>query len=131
MSHYLEQLLDPQRRADCARNEQPITPIQLVRIEARAWYEHGKYMGDKATWWPVDRSAIEQELTGDFFGEWVGRKHFDGKAILQAHIDRCIEHHGAAYLNDCPEVTHHAVPRGDWGEYRIVTGHAFCEALPC
>lgn len=95
---------------------------KFQRIETRTWFEDGKYAGNKAQWQTVDRTIIEQEKTGDFYGDWQGTRHFDGASIVAADIARAIGTH-ASPVWGCRsgEVTHCAMPRGDWGEWRIVT----------
>lgn len=95
-----------------------------ARIERRTWYVDGKYVGDKAQF-HADTGETEKELTGDFYGEWQGARHFDGSAIIKAHLEREIENR-RLYLTNWPSAQLGEMPcypckLGDWGEYRIVT----------
>lgn len=95
-----------------------------ARIERRTWYVDGNYLGDKAQF-NADTGETAKELTGDFYGEWQGTRHFDGEEILNAHIAREIENR-RMYLTNWPgarlgEMACHPCKLGDWGEYRIVT----------
>ncbi|WP_043003060.1 hypothetical protein [Comamonas testosteroni] len=95
-----------------------------ARIERRTWYVDGKYLGDKAEF-VADSGETAKELTGDFFGEWEGTRHFDGEAILAADMAREIEKRGL-YLKNWPaaqlgESFCYPCKLGDWGEFRIVT----------
>lgn len=58
-----------------------------ARIERRSWYVDGKYLGNKAEF-VADSGETAKELTGDFYGEWVGARHIDGEAILSADHTR-------------------------------------------
>lgn len=102
-----------------------MTKPEFARIEAREWYENGKYLGDAAPWRVVERAVIENEKTGDFYGEWQGTRHFDGAEIVSSHIAQCIEWHASPPWNSCiGEVTHFACRRSNWGEWRVVTSCA-------
>lgn len=95
-----------------------------ARIERRTWYVDGKYLGDKAQF-NADTGETAKELTGDFYGEWQGTRHFDGEEILNAHIAREIESR-RLYVTNWPgarlgEMACQPCKLGDWGEYRIVT----------
>lgn len=95
---------------------------RLARIEARTWYESGKYLGSAAPWRIADRAALEAEMTGDFFGDWAGTRRRDGAAIVAREITRALEAHASPlWDNRMGEVTHSPLPRGDSGEWRIVT----------
>lgn len=98
-----------------------------ARIERRTWYVDGKYLGDKAQF-VADSGETAKELTGDFYGDWEGTRHFDGAAILAADKAREIEKRDQ-YLKNWPaaqlgESFCHPCKLGDWGEYRIVTNAA-------
>lgn len=94
-----------------------------VRLERRTWYVDGKYLGEASPFLPVGVDELAAELTGDFYGEWQGRRHVDGEAVLRADLERAIDyriavcgrvaHHGA--------MTHYPVRLSDYGEYRVVT----------
>ncbi|SED36011.1 hypothetical protein SAMN05216178_6934 [Pseudomonas saponiphila] len=95
-----------------------------ARIERRTWYVNGQYRGDKSQF-ILDAGETARELTGDFYGEWQGTRHFDGAAIVQADMDRAIEdrrmlleNHPDSLLGDA---SGYPIKLGDWGEYRIVT----------
>lgn len=95
-----------------------------ARIERRTWYVDGKYLGDKSPF-IADAGETARELTGDFYGEWKGARHFDGAAIVQADMERAIEdrrmqleNHPGAMLGDA---FGYPIRLGDWGEYRIIT----------
>lgn len=93
-------------------------------IERRTWFVDGKYLGDTAQF-NADTGETAKELTGDFYGEWQGTRHFDGEEILNAHIAREIENR-RLYLTNWPgarlgEMACQPCKLGDWGEYRIVT----------
>jgi hypothetical protein len=95
-----------------------------AQIERRTWYVNGKYLGDTSPF-VLDAGETARELTGDFYGEWQGTRHFDGAAIVQAHMSRAIEdrrlllaNHPDAALGDAFE---YPTKLGDWGEYRITT----------
>lgn len=95
-----------------------------ARIERRSWYKNGKYLGNKAEF-ELDTGSTAKELTGDFYGEWEGTRHFDGVAILAEHVAREIENR-RLYLQNWPdaqlgEMFGYPCKLGDWGEYRIVT----------
>lgn len=95
-----------------------------ARIERRTWYVDGKYLGDKAEF-VADSGQTAKNLTGDFYGEWEGKRHFDGEAILAVDMAREIEAREMS-LKNCPEAQlgeRYCHPRklGDWGEFRIVT----------
>lgn len=95
-----------------------------ARIERRTWYVDGKYLGDKAAF-VEDSGETAKDLTGDFYGEWQGTRHFDGEAILNATINREVENR-RLHLTNCPgaqlgEMLCYPCKLGDWGEYRIVT----------
>ena len=73
----------------------------------------------------ADTGETAKELTGDFYGEWQGTRHFDGEEILNAHIAREIEIR-RLYFTNWPgarlgEMACQPCKLGDWGEYRIVT----------
>lgn len=98
-----------------------------ARIERRTWYVEGKYLGDKAEF-VADAGLTAKQLTGDFYGEWKGTRHFDGEATLAADMAREIENRRLmlknwpdAQLGDC---FCYPCKLGDWGEYRIVTNAA-------
>ncbi len=95
-----------------------------ARIERRTWYVDGKYLGDKAQF-NTDTGETAKELTGDFYGEWQGTRHFDGEEILNAHIAREIENRRLYFTNWSDarlcEMACQPCKLGDWGEYRIVT----------
>lgn len=95
-----------------------------ARIERRTWYVNGQYLGDKSPFIP-DSGETARELTGDFYGEWQGTRHFDGSAIMKANLDRAIEdrrmlleNHPKSLLGDA---FGYPIKLGDCGEYRIVT----------
>lgn len=95
-----------------------------ARIERRTWYVNGTYLGDSSLFVP-DAGETARELTGDFYGEWQGTRHFDGAAIVQADMDRAIEdrrmlleNHPGGMLGDA---FGYPIKLGDWGEYRIIT----------
>ncbi len=95
-----------------------------AHIERRTFYVDGKYLGSKAAFLP-DRGETAKELTGDFYGEWQGTRHFDGEAIIQQHLSREVENRRLLQVNH-PETSQgemHCYPcrLGNWGEYRIVT----------
>lgn len=95
-----------------------------ARVERRSWYVDGKYLGDKAEF-VADSGQTAKELTGNFYGEWEGTRHFDGEAILSADLAREIENRRMLIMNgpDAPlgECFCYPCKLGDWGEYRIVT----------
>lgn len=95
-----------------------------ARIERRTWFVDGKYLGDRAEF-VADSGQTAHELTGDFYGEWEGTRHFDGVAILEAEMARAIENR-SQYLKNWPgaqlgESFGYPCKLGDWGEYRVVT----------
>lgn len=103
---------------------QPQNVLITARIERRTWYVNGKYLGDHASFVP-DAGETARELTGDFYGEWQGTRHYDGDAILAADLARAVENrrmllanHPGSMLGDACE---HPCKLGDWGEYRIIT----------
>ena len=95
-----------------------------ARIERRTWYVEGKYLGNSAQFHP-DFGETAMELTGDFYGEWHGIRHFEGEAIVKAHMEREIENRRLLYKNHSAsqpgEMHCHPCKLGNWGEYRIVT----------
>lgn len=98
--------------------------IITARIERRTWVVDGKYLGDKAPF-VADAGETAKDLTGDFYGEWQGTRHFDGEEILNAHIAREIENR-RLYLKNWPgsqlgEAACYPCALGDWGEYRVLT----------
>ena len=93
----------------------------VARIEWRSWYVDGKYLGNNSPWLPADRTALETERTGHFYGEYIGARFYDGKKELAADENRCIELHECDAYKAMPEFTHMPTPRGDWGEYRFIT----------
>lgn len=95
-----------------------------ARVERRAWYVDGKYVGEKAQF-HTDAGETAKELTGDFYGEWQGLRHFNGEAILNGDIAREIENR-RLYLTNWPgaqlgEMPCYPCKLSNWGEYRIVT----------
>ena len=95
-----------------------------ARIQRRTWYVDGKYLGDKAEF-VEDSGETAKELTGDFYGECEGARHFDGEAILAEDMAREIENRHL-WLKNVPgarlgETYCHPCKLGDWGEFRIVT----------
>ncbi|MGO4801118.1 hypothetical protein ACEN2T_17710 [Pseudomonas sp. W22_MBD1_FP4] len=98
--------------------------VITARVERRTWYVDGKYLGD-ASLFVADAGETAQELTGDFYGEWPGTRHFDGAAIVQAAQEQAIErrhlmlaNHPEGMLGDAYDFP---CKLGDWGEYRIIT----------
>jgi hypothetical protein len=99
-----------------------------ARIERRTWYVNGKYLGNKAPFVVDADGTTAQELTGDFYGEWVGTRHFDGKQIIADAIakeisDRAMaakNHPDSDYFNN-GERSGFPIRLKDWGEYRVVT----------
>lgn len=97
-----------------------------ARIERRYWYVDGKYLGNASQFVPVDPFALAAELTGDFYGEWNGARHVDGREVLRGDVERAIDYRLAVF----ERVVHHGeqlghpIRLGDWGEYRIVTDDA-------
>ena len=107
-----------------AAHDAPPTLHITARIERRTWYVDGKYLGLTARFVP-DAGETARDMTGDFYGEWQGTRHFDGEAILNAHIARSIDsrrlllaNHPSSPLGDAYE---YPCRLGDWGEYRIIT----------
>ncbi len=95
-----------------------------ARIQRRTWYVDGKYLGDKAEF-VEDSGETAKDLTGDFYGEWEGTRHFDGEAILAADMAREIEKR-QLWLKNVPgaqlgESCCYPCKLGDWGEFRVVT----------
>jgi hypothetical protein len=96
-----------------------------ARIERRTWYVDGKYVGHQSPFFADDAGITAAEMTGDFYGEWQGTRHRDGKAILEADMQREIEYRrlllknhpdsllGEFYCSPCK--------LDNWGEYRVVT----------
>lgn len=100
-------------------------PIVIeARIERRTWYMNGKYLGNTSPFVP-DAGETARELTGDFYGEWQGTRHFDGAVIVQADMDRAIEDRRMLLVNYPDAILGDAcgypIKLGDWGEYRIIT----------
>lgn len=95
-----------------------------ARVERRTWYVKGQYLGANAAFYP-DNGETAKELTGDFYGEWVGTRHFDGEQIVANEIARAIEHRRLLLTNhpdsQLGEQPCYPCRLGDWGEYRIVT----------
>lgn len=103
------------------------------RIERRNWYVGGKYLGDKSPWVEdVGGNATAKSLTGDFFGEWQGRRHFDGRQIVDEAVAREKTNRATGARNHAPDTTDgkwfrsaeiygSPIALGDWGEYRVVT----------
>jgi hypothetical protein len=98
-----------------------------ARVERRTWYVNGKYLGSTAKFEP-DSGKTAKELTGDFYGEWQGTRHFDGESILKADMERAIENRRLLLMNHpgslMGEVIGSPIRLGDWGEYRIVSNAA-------
>lgn len=99
--------------------------IQITaRIERRTWYVNGQLLGDKSPFIP-DAGETARELTGDFYGEWQGTRHYDGAAIVQAQMDREIENRRLLLRNHpdsrLGDAFGYPIKLSDWGEYRIVT----------
>jgi hypothetical protein len=94
-----------------------------ARIERRTWFVNGKYLGDKSPW-IADNGETAKDLTGDFYGEWQGTKHFDGESILKSAMEREIEYR-KMYINrgicTVGDMYCHPCKLQDWGEYRIIT----------
>lgn len=95
-----------------------------ARIERRTWYVDGKYVGHSADFL-ADTGETARELTGDFYGEWQGTRHFDGAAIIQREMAREIDDHQLLLKNHSDlwlgERFCYPCRLGDWGEYRVVT----------
>lgn len=102
------------------------------RIEYRTWYADGRYLGDRAPWVEDTDNHVARALTGDFYGEWSGTRHFDGFAIMAADIERAKENRRTGASNYSPNSDSGKWYRegecidsrrclGDWGECRIVT----------
>ncbi|KZN20510.1 MULTISPECIES: hypothetical protein [Pseudomonas] len=107
--------------------------IQITaRIERRNWYVNGQYLGDKSQFIP-DAGETARELTGDFYGEWQGTRHYDGAAIVQENMDRAIEDRRLLLKNhpDSPlgDAFGYPIKLSDWGEYRIVTTASAASAI--
>lgn len=96
-----------------------------ARVERRTWYVDGKYLGDASPWIAVAPSVIGDETTGNFYGEWVGTRFYDGHKAIAEHIAREIENRRMLRRNhpDDPDGERHCYPcrLADWGEYRIIT----------
>ncbi|HFZ8524825.1 hypothetical protein E4188_22650 (plasmid) [Aeromonas media] len=95
-----------------------------ARIERRTWYVNGEYLGDKSPF-VSDAGETARELTGDFYGEWQGTRHFDGVAIVREDMERAIESRLMLLENNpgspLGDNFGHPIKLGDWGEYRIIT----------
>lgn len=95
-----------------------------ARVERRTWYVNGKYLGNQSSFAP-DAGETARELTGDFYGEWQGTRHFDGVTIVQNDMEQAIKNRLMLLSNhpDSPlgDNVGHPIKLGDWGEYRIVT----------
>lgn len=93
-------------------------------IESRTWYVDGKYLGEKAQF-HADAGETAKLLTGDFYGEWQGTRHIDGKTVIEDNLALEIENRRLLHMNH-PETKLCEMPcypckLGDWGEYRVVT----------
>ena len=94
-----------------------------ARIEYRTWFEDGVYLGDDANFIP-DNGYVARCLTGDFYGEWQGTRHFDGDKIISDEIE--LEVRNRAMLMKTMyartgDVYCYPVKLSDYGEYRIIT----------
>lgn len=95
-----------------------------ARVERRAWWIDGKYVGDRSPFVP-DAGETARDSTGDRYGEWQGTRRFDDEAILQEDIQRAIanrrlllRNHPGSRLGDASGPPW---PIFNWGEYRIIT----------